>query len=189
MGEAAELPEFTDAGLLPAGDYPLTLDELAASSLVVGPVDRARSPHWDQAWRRRLVENLSVLVRQLWQVGITQIFVDGSFAEDKERPNDIDGYFECELSRLASGALQRELNLLDPHKVLTWDPASRRAFRGYPKKQLPMWHVYRVELYPHYGQLSGIRDEHGHELEFPSAFRRSRRDGRPRGIVKIRGTP
>lgn len=189
MRESAALPEFTDAGLLPPGDYALTFDELASSSLAVGPADRARSPHWDHAWRRRLVENLSVLVRQLWKVGITQIFVDGSFAEDKERPNDIDGYFECELSRLASGELQRELNLLDPHKVWTWDPASRRAFRGYPKKQLPMWHVYRVELYPHYGQLSGIRDEHGHELEFPSAFRRSRRDGRPRGIVKIRGTP
>jgi hypothetical protein len=29
---------------------------------------------------------------------------------------------------------------------------------GYPKLQLPMWHKYRVELYPHYGQLCGIRD-------------------------------
>jgi len=133
-----------------------------------------------------LVENLSVLVRQLWQAGVSAIFVDGSFAEDKEHPNDIDGYFECELARLASGELQRELNLLDPHKVWTWDPTARRSFRGYPKKQLPMWHVYRVELYPHYGQVSGIRDQFGHELEFPSAFRRSRRDGKPRGIIKIR---
>ena len=48
-----------------------------------------------------------------------------------------------------------------------------------------MWHVYRVELYPHVGQSSGIRDRHGNELEFPSAFRLSRRDGQPRGIVKI----
>ena len=36
------------------------------------------------------------------------------------------------------------------------------------------------------GLPSGARDEYGNELEFPSAFRRSRRDGRPRGIVKIR---
>jgi hypothetical protein len=50
-----------------------------------------------------------------------------------------------------------------------------------------MWHQYRVELYPHFSGLpSGILDEYGHELEFPSAFRRSRRDGRPRGIIKIR---
>jgi len=89
--------------------------------------------------------------------------------------------------RLASGELERELNLLDPHKIWTWDPASRRPYRGYPKRQLPMWHQYRVELYPHFsGMLSGIRDEQGNELEFPSAFRRSRGDGKPRGIVKIR---
>jgi hypothetical protein len=33
---------------------------------------------------------------------------------------------------------------------------------------------------------SGIRDPQGHELEFPSAFRQSRRDGRPRGIIKLK---
>jgi hypothetical protein len=187
MRHAAKLPGFTEAGMLPPGDFELTLDDLAASFLVVGPPDQERYPSWDSAWRKQLVSNLAVLVQQLWQVGITEIFVDGSFVEDKERPNDIDGYFECELSRLASGELERELNILDPHKVWTWDPASRRAARGFPKKQLPMWHVYRVELYPHYGQLCGIKDAYGHELEFPSAFRRSRRDGQPRGIVKIGG--
>lgn len=50
---------------------------------------------------------------------------------------------------------------------------------GLPKRQLPMWHHYRVELYPHYGQGSGIRDPLGYELKFPSAFRLSRRGGRP----------
>ncbi len=59
----------------------------------------------------------------------------------------------------------------------------------YPKRQLPMWHQYRVELYPHIGQLSGIQDRHGHELEFPAAFRQSRRDGRPKGIIRIGGHP
>jgi hypothetical protein len=181
------LPEFTKDGLLPPRDYPLTLEELGRSLLVIGPLDRARYPNWDAGWRGHLASNLGILVRQLWQVGIREIFVDGSFVEDKEHPNDIEGYFVCDLMRLASGELQRELNLLDPYKIWTWDPASRRSFCGYPKRQLPMWHVYRVELYPHYGQLCGIRDEHGHELEFPSAFRRSRRDGRPRGIVRIGG--
>jgi hypothetical protein len=87
---------------------------------------------------------------------------------------------------LATGTLQNKLNLLDPHKVWTWDPATRQPFRGYPKKQLPMWHVYRVELYPHFGQGSGIRDRYENELEFPSAFRLSRRDGQLRGIIKIK---
>ena len=89
------LPTFTTDGYLPPGDYELTLGELRASMLVVGPA-------------------------------------------------------------------------------------------GYPKKQLPMWHQYRVELYPHFGQLSGIRDKYGNDLEFPSAFRISRRDGRARGIVTIK---
>lgn len=179
------LPDFDANGLLPPGDYTLTLADLSESFLVNGP-DSVESV-WDSAWRRTLVDNLGVMCRQLWRVGIENIFIDGSFVEDKARPNDIDGYFECELRHLASGELTRELNLLDPHKIWTWEPAARRSFRGYPKRQLPMWHVYRVELYPHVGQLSGIRDRYGHELEFPAAFRQSRRDGKPKGIVKIGG--
>jgi hypothetical protein len=174
---------FSEEGLLPAGDYALTCSELRASFLVIGSDDRY--PDWDSEWRRILVDNLEILVRQLWQVGISEIFVNGSFVEDKSHPNDIDGYFVCDLREFASGKLTSALNLLDPHKVWTWDPLSRRPYRGYPKKQLPMWHQYRVELYPHFGQLSGIRDSFGNELEFPSAFRLSRRDGRPKGIVKI----
>lgn len=113
--------------------------------------------------------------------------MDGSFAEDKDHPNDIDGYFICDLMHLASGRLERELNRMDPHKIWTWDPRSRRPYRGYPKRQLPMWHKYRVELYPHFsGVQSGVRDPFGNELEFPSAFRRSRRDGKARGIVKMK---
>jgi hypothetical protein len=176
------LPPFTETGVLPPSDYVLTLEQLRDSLLVAGP---DQSPHWDALWRRQLVDNLEILVRQLVQVGVRDIFINGSFAEDKDHPNDIDGYFQCELQQLASGDLERELNRLDPHKVWTWDPASRRPYRNYPKRQLPMWHVYRVELYPHFGQLSGIRDRHGHELEFPSAFRQTRHDGQPKGIVKI----
>jgi hypothetical protein len=151
--------------------------------LVLGPGRAA--PNWDTKWRRHLVDQLAVLVGELWQVGIEDIFVDGSFVEDKDHPNDIDGYFTCDLQTLASGRLQRELNLLDPYKVWTWAPESRRPYRGYPKKQLPMWHRYRVELYPHVGQLTGIKDRFGNDLEFPSAFRMSRRDGQQRGIVRI----
>lgn len=174
------LPDFNLSGCLPSGDYTLTLPELRESFLVRGP--RSGHPNWDRSWRDQLVSNLEVMVRQLWQVGIGEIFVDGSFVEDKDHPN---GYFVCDLKDLASGRLQTQLNLLDPHKVWTWAPESRRSYRGYAKKQLPMWLQHRVELYPHYGQPSGIRDRYGNELEFPSAFRLSRRDGKPRGIVKI----
>lgn len=181
------LPPFTAQGTLPPGDYELTLTALRESALVVGP--GADYPNWDVPWRRRLVDNLEILVEQLLKVGISGVFINGSFVEDKDHPNDIDGYFVCELRELVTGELERKLNLLDPHKVWTWDPAQRYPYRGYPKKQLPMWHQYRVELYPHVGQLSGIRDRFGNELEFPAAFRLSRRDGRPRGIVKIGERP
>jgi len=126
-------------------------------------------------------------VGQLQQVGITDIFIDGSFVEDKDHPNDIDGYFVCDRHQLVSGDLERELNLLDPHRIWTWDPESRRRYRGYPNAQLPMWHVYRVEFYPHFGQGSGIVDRFGNELTFPSAFRISRRNDASKGIVKIGG--
>ena len=180
------IPSFTSAGLLPPGDHPMTFDELMRSILVLGVPGPDRSPVWDTSWRKHLVSNLRCLVEQLWSVGIEQIFIDGSFAEDKDHPNDIDGYFECDLERLKSGELTAALNALDPFEVWTWSPSARQPYRCYPKKQLPMWHQYRIELYPHVpGLLTGLRDRHGNELEFPSAFRQSRRDGQPRGIVRM----
>jgi hypothetical protein len=180
------LPPFQANGLLPPADYEMSLAELRASALVTGPQG---IEVWDSDWRLHLVGNLEILAKQLWQVGIKDIYVDGSFVEDKAHPNDIDGYFVCDLAFLASGKLQQDLNLLEPNKIWSWDPASRTANRGYPKLQLPMWHKYRVELYPHVPGLGwgcGIRDKFGHEMEFPSAFRQCRRDGEPKGIVKIR---
>jgi hypothetical protein len=179
------LPPFSANGLLPAGEYVLSIEALRASTLVVGSDDPGVARTWDSVWREYLVGQLEILVAQLRAVGITEIFVNGSFVENKDHPNDIDGYFACDWHRLASGELTRELNLLDPHKVWTWDPALRRPYRGYPKRQLPMWHQYRVELYPHTGQFSGIRDQYGNELTFPAAFRRCRRTGGQKGIIRL----
>lgn len=178
------LPTFSEEGVLPPGDYELTLDELRESFLVLGPGDPAHCPNWNSAWRFQLVENAALLVQQLWQVGIREIFLDGSFVEEKDHPNDIDGYFTCDRDRFDSGRLQQELNLIDSYKVWSWDPISRRRGPGTYKRQLPMWHQYRVDLYPHCGLPSGILDRYGNNLEFPAAFRLSRQ-GRPKGIIKI----
>jgi len=175
---------FDEYGLLPPGDYPVSLEELRRSLLVKGP--SKKTPAWDSDWRLKLVDNLKILVKQLWKIGIDDIFINGSFVEDKDHPNDIDGYFECDLLDLASGRLQRELNLLDSYKIWAWDPKSRKLDPDSGKKQLPMWHVYRIELYPHYDQESGIKDKYGHQLMFPSAFRQSRQEYRQKGIVKIK---
>lgn len=175
------IPPFTPEGLLPTFDIVTTTDELRASFLVTGV--GIGSISWDRVWRARLVDNLQVLVGQLWQVGIDQIFVDGSFVEAKDHPNDIDGYFVCGERDLVTGYLERELNKLDPHKVWTWSPTSRRPARGSAKRQLPI--RYRVELYPHFGQPAGILDEHGNEMQFPAAFRKTRANRRPKGILRI----
>src|SRR5438128_11035492 len=121
----AMIPPFDADGLLPPNDYELSLDELRQSILVTGPGDRAAYRSWDKPWRERLDNNLEILTRQLWQVGIREIFADGSFAEDKEHPNDIDGYFECNLMELVTGELERKLNLHDPSQVWTREPALR----------------------------------------------------------------
>ncbi|WP_417734344.1 DUF6932 family protein [Rosistilla oblonga] len=181
-----KIPAFDRNGLLPVGDYDVSLFDLRGSVLCRGPDDRQAYPNWDSAWRVWLVEQLAIMAQQLWQVGVESIFVDGSFVEDKDHPNDIDGYFVCDRDEFVSGRLVAALNRLDPQKVWTWDHSLRRAYPGYPKKQLPMWHVYRVELYPHFSGLgSGIRDARGNELEFPAAFRQCRRDGKPKGIVRL----
>jgi hypothetical protein len=99
------LPAFTEDGLLPPGDYTLTIDELRASMLVLGPGEPRDHATWDAAWRERLLDSLAVLVNELWAVGICEVFVNGSFVENKDHPNDIDGYFECDLRRLTSGEL------------------------------------------------------------------------------------
>jgi hypothetical protein len=175
---------FDSNGVLPIGTHVATFDELRTSLLVCGPgVDHA--PHWDAQWCSTLVDNACVLVGQLWQVGITDVFLDGSFTEAKDAPNDIDGYFEVDVRRIASGSLERELNGLDPYKVWTWDPAQRKKHRNSTKKQLPMWHRYRVELYPHYPGVVALRDEWGNDLQFPSAFRQQRDTAIRKGIIKI----
>lgn len=178
------MPGFTDEGLLPPGDYGMTFPGLRGSLLVTGPGESY--PGWDSEWRLHLVENLEVMVRQLWEVGITEVFADGSFVEDKDHPNDIDGYFECDVRYFATGQLERDLNALDENKVWTWNHRERRPYRNYPKSQLPMWHVYRVELYPHYpGARTGIKDRFGNDKPFPSAFRERRETDEPKGIVKL----
>lgn len=171
---------FNEDGLLPPEDYLMTIEELRNSLLVHGPEDG--SP-WDHKKRLSLVDNLEILVNELWAVGIDEIFIDGSFVEDKASPGDIDGYFVADPMTLPD--VVRDLNKSNPYKVWTWDWNERVFDRNSAKPQLPMWHRYKVELYPHVGQSSGIEDEYGYEQMFPAAFRKTRDTFMPKGIVKI----
>lgn len=186
----AKIPkQFNTNDVLDVGTFDATFDELRSSLLVVG---NGSSVHWDSKWRGSLVDNLEILVRQLWSVGIEDVFIDGSFVENKDRPNDIDGYFDTGISQITKPAMDAfenqvsQLNNIDPFKIWTWDPNARIFDPKSAKAQLPMWMRYKVELYPHIeGMFSGITDQYGNNLQFPSAFRQSRRNFIPKGIVKI----
>ena len=173
------LPAFTRDGVLPPGNYELTLDELRSSLLVRGP--SSGRPGWDAAWRATLVDNLEVLVRQLWSIGITEVFIDGSFVEDVDHPNDIDGYFVCDLRDHVSGALERRLNRLDPHRAWGWETHLR-----HPGRHLPLWLRYRVVLWPYSPGTMFGRDERGRLLELSEAFRRKKYTRVRKGIVKLK---
>lgn len=177
------LPSFTSEGILPVGDYRLTIEDLRSSHLVTG--EGSGSRRWDATWRAHLVNNLAILVGQLRKVGIQNIFIDGSFVERKDHPNDIDGYFECPAHRFVTGEIETALNALDRYHVWTWDEHRRTPDRNSTKQQLPMWHRYRVELYPHYPGFIALRDKFGNELEFPAAFRVTRDTNLPKGIVQL----
>lgn len=178
---------FNSNGVLDPGTYDAKIPEIRKSILVHGN----SSPTWDAKWRDHLVDNAAILIDQLWQVGVTDIYLDGSFVEDKDHPNDIDGYFDPHLSLYNPNDVQKfiqlvsKLNNLDSHKVWNWDHNSRRAVPGFPKLQLPMWIFYRVELFPHLGQGTNIKDAHGNDLKFPSAFRQSRNGFLQKGIVRV----
>ncbi len=179
---------FNSDGLLAPGTYDASISDIRVSILVQGD---GSSLTWDKAWRDSLLDRASILINQLWSVGVNDIYLDGSFVEDKDHPNDIDGYFDPHLSMynpidaVKFAKLVSNLNNLDQHKVWNWDPSSRRAVRGFHKLQLPMWIFYNVELYPHLDQRSGITDSFGNNLKFPSAFRQSRNGFKQKGIVRV----
>lgn len=180
----ASIPEFTADGVLPVGDHPASLAELKQSVLVVGPKNVPIG--WNRRWRAELVGNLGLLVPTLWAAGIEEVFVDGSFVENKPHPADIDGYFCCDMDDLLLGRLQARLQAIDPSGVWTWADYDRLRAEPDGPAMLPMWVKHRVELYPHFpGLKSGIQSEFGEELEFPAAFRQSRRHYMRKGIVRL----
>ena len=176
-----KLPEFDRRGLLPAGDYPMSTDDIRRSFLVDGPLDR---PDWDRQWRGQLLTNLEYLARQLWQVGVVDIHIGGSFVADKAHPEDIDGYFVCDRAAYKSRALHQALNLLDPNQPWTWRWEHRRPDEA-GRPQLPLWHCYRIDLSPYYGQATGgIINRTGAPTDYPTFYRHSR-DDEPKGIIRL----
>src|SRR3954463_443452 len=76
------IPSFNQSsGALPPGDWPATLDEVEGRYGTAG------------IKRQRLFTELRAFVEALWALGVTEIWIGGSFVTDKKRPGDVDMIF------------------------------------------------------------------------------------------------
>ena len=75
------LPSFDVNGNLPPGIHKATLSEIRAKLA------------WNTK-RQELVEGLAHAIRNLAEAGVKQVWIGGSFASEKEEPNDIDGCWD-----------------------------------------------------------------------------------------------
>jgi hypothetical protein len=172
---------FDTDGLLPVGDHAMRITDLRSSVLVTGPP--GRDPSWDTAWRAHLVDQLGVLCVHLREVGIMDVYADGSFATDKLRPGDIDGYFICDFEPFWRDQFPRLVA-----RDAAWDLRQRRP-DAYGKMKPLMWHRFHVELYPQFtppfdALAVAATNPQGRNILFPEFFRHTRA-GQPRGIVRI----
>ncbi len=176
---------FNDYGVLPpmSQDYEVTFSELRRSLLVLGP--EPCPLNWQVDWRGELVDHLEILVNQLWNAGITRVYVNGSFVQNTTHPADIDGCFECDYEEFISGRLSQRLNATAPKKIWGWADEDHRMVLG--KLRLSMWASYKVEMYPFSPERPiGMRMNTGEFRAFPDAYRWTKEDGRPKGILLMR---
>jgi hypothetical protein len=71
------LPEFSESGNLPAGEYECTWKELEAS--------------FGTSFKRKsLLQELHYVVNNLTSFGVETLYIDGSFVTSKDRPRDVE---------------------------------------------------------------------------------------------------
>lgn len=185
---------FTDYGYLPPGDHELTFSQLRESILVHG---EPWITGWNEAWRRQLVDNLELLVRQLWQVGVFNIYLDGSFCSTKPEPADIDAYYDLplpeEVLQMKEGkekfesvllyilALSEQLNQFN--EIPIWNIWDKMQIDEMGYKRTEMWMHYRCDIFPHcWGMYAG--DVNGRKVKFDEFFRKDKY-GIEKGVIKL----
>jgi len=127
--------------------------------------------------RNWLVDNLTILVAQLWRAGVADVFIAGSFVQNNPNPGDIDGYYLVDPRRDAR--LLARLNGISPLFIQATVPATWRFSPEQNKPKCDMWHQHRVELF--------LEDAHrsGQDGSWAALFKKTKKDGKPKGIIHI----
>ena len=172
--------QFLKNGLLPVGDHEISLAELE-QFMREGP---GNGETWDTAWRLELLEEFKKRYQQLLQVGIKEVYIDGSYATDKIHPNDMDVYFVVPRKIWRNGA-EKALKDMDP-EFWRFDPELLEGGKlGYP---MALFH--HIEMYPVYLEHTPAHAE-SPELIDPKIkfFRTDKYSHRSKGIIKIQEVP
>lgn len=139
------IPQFNAYGLLPPGFHPAIVEELKRK---IG-----FSPK-----RRSLIEDgLELVTKELVEMGVLELYVDGSFVEQDPSPGDLDGY------------------------VLTG--ATSKVYQEIAERQELWLMEYRMDIWPAATDVEG----EGSQTYFEQLFGRTEDDPpRPKGIVKLK---
>jgi hypothetical protein len=150
------IPDFDEeTGYLPPGIHDASVQEVR---------DRFT---WSGS-RRRLFWRFEEVLRQLFDAGVDEVFIGGSFSTGAPAPNDIDAFWTFKTG-IDLSKIDPVLLIMDAH---VRDPATGKRVR-------PMKLKYGVELFVEIGHaptMSGkpFREFFGHS-----------RDGIARGLVRL----
>lgn len=168
--------KFLKNGLLPAGDHEISLAQLKRL-IREGP---GGGRDWDTAWRLQLLEEFEQRYHQLASVGITEVYIDGSYATDKYHPNDMDAYFVVprKLWRTSAEAALKELDPEFWRFETVSDPSGKSGY--------PMAFLRHIEMFPVYQEhtpaFADCLEMIDPKINF---FRSDKWSHRTKGIIKI----
>jgi len=143
--------------------------------LVVGP--RPLPTGWNASWRAELVDRLAVRAANLNHVGITELFLAGSFVQNNPAPGDIDGYYM--VAPAAWLRIKPLLMTVDPLLATVSDQKTWVYDVGQRKLKPRLWHDVRLELF----YVLDIPPNRA-PTAIPQFFRVSRQ-GKQKGLIRI----
>ena len=118
------IPDFTEYGLLPAGEYPATRSEISDRYL--------HNPNRAEIWHLFEVF-IAELQQQTWYQNISTLWLDGGFTSDKPYTKDIDVIID--------------VSLLDDASAFT-------AVTWLLNEQIRLQRDFRVDAYPYHPRIA-----------------------------------